>query len=170
MMGNSAFGSTSTPVNLRDATTSGFQLGGNWYYRDPAAQAWLYNGGSYTFSGWQQATGVGATDQAQAAMPTQPQVFVRRNQYEVGRANVIIYNWSGQATVPVDLSRVGLATSDAFEVRNVQDLFGGSVVSGVYDGSPVNFPITPVTAGEPRGGGARAPPPPGAALAPSCGP
>ena len=158
MSGNSAFGSASSPVNLRDATTSGFQLNGNSYYRDPTAQAWLYNGGSYTFSGWQQATGVGATDQAQAAMPTQPRVFVRPNQYEAGRANVIIYNWSGQATVPVNLSGTTLAPSDAFEVRNVQDLFGGSVLSGVYDGSPVNFPMTAVTAVQPIGGAPSAPP------------
>ena len=158
MTGNSAFGSASSPVNLRDATTSGFQLNGNSYYRDPTAQAWLYNGGSYTFSGWQQATGVGATDQAQAAMPTQPRVFVRPNQYEAGRANVIIYNWSGQATVPVNLSGTTLAPSDAFEVRNVQDLFGGSVLSGVYDGSPVNFPMTAVTAVQPIGGAPSAPP------------
>jgi len=53
---------------------------------------------------------------------------------------------------------VGLATSDAFEVRNVQDLFGGSAVSGVYDGSLVNFPMVAVTAVPPIGGAPSAPP------------
>jgi len=157
MTGNSAFGSASSPVNLRFAGTSGLQLGGNRYYRDPAARAWLYNGGSYTFTGWQQATGVGATDQAQAANPAQPQVFVRPSRYEAGRANVIIYNWTRQASVAVALSGV-LPVGARYEIRNVQDFFGTPVVSGTYGGGTVSIPMSGVTAVQPIGGAPTAPP------------
>src|SRR5439155_6290498 len=102
----------------RSAATSGFRLSGNRYYRDPAAQAWLYNGGRYSFSGWQQATGVGATDLAQAANPTPPQVFVRPSRYEAGRANVIVYNWTRQASVSVGWSGV-VPVGARSEIRNV---------------------------------------------------
>ena len=118
--GNSVFGATSNPVNLRDPTTAGFQLSTNQYYRDPAAQAWLHNGASYSFSGWQQATGVGATDHAQADDPTEPRVFARPNRYQAGRANIIIYNWSRQAAVLVDLAGV-VRVGDHYDVRNAQD-------------------------------------------------
>ena len=156
MSGNSAFGAASDPVNLRSGSTAGFQLGNNRYYRDPAARAWLYGGTSYTFSGWQQAAGVGATDQAQAATPTQPQVFVRANQYEPGRANVVIYNWSRQSSVPVDLSGV-LSNGDRFEIRNVQSFRSAPVSSGTYSNGGVNFPMSGVTAVKPIGGSRTAP-------------
>src|SRR5438552_4120664 len=157
MSGNSAFGSASNPVNLRFAATSGFQLSGNRYYRDPAAQAWLYNGGRYSFSGWQQATGVGATDLAQAANPTQPQVFVRPSRYEAGRANVIVYNWTRQASVSVVLSGV-VPVGARYEIRNVQDFFGTPVASGTYGGGTVSIPMSGVTAVQPIGGASTAPP------------
>jgi hypothetical protein len=157
MTGNSVFGSTSTLVNLRDATTSGFQLSNNQYYRDPASPAWLYSGASYTFSGWQQATGVGATDQAQVNTPTQPKVLVRPSRYEAGRANVIIYNWSQQSSVPVDLSGV-LQAGARYEIRNVQDFFGAPVVSGTYGGGTVNVPMSGVTPVLPIGGAPTPPP------------
>ena len=157
MSGNSAFGSASNPVNLRFAATSGFQFSGNRYYRDPATQAWLYNGGRYSFSGWQQATGVGATDLAQAANPTQPQVFVRPSRYEAGRSNVIIYNWTRQASVAVALSGV-LPVGARYEIRNVQDFFGTPVVSGTYGGGTVSIPMSGVTAVQPIGGAPTAPP------------
>ena len=75
-----------------------------------------------------------------AARPTgsAPQVFVRPNQYEPGRAHVAIYNWAGQASVPVNVSGV-LAVGDTFEVRDSQDFFGTPMAAGVYSGSPVNF-------------------------------
>src|SRR2546425_381537 len=157
MSGNSAFGSASNPVNLRFAATSGFQFSGNRYYRDPATQAWLYNGGRYSFSGWQQATGVGATDLAQAANPTQPQVFVRPSRYEAGRANVIVYNWTRQASVSVVLSGV-VPVGARYEIRNVQDFFGTPVVSGTYGGGTVSIPMSGVTAVQPIGGAPTAPP------------
>lgn len=157
MSGNQVFGSGSSPVNLRDATTSGFQLSNNRYYRDPAARAWRYNGTNYTFTGWQQATGAATTDQAQVATPTQPQVFVRPSRYEAGRANIIVYNWSRQPSVTVDLSGV-LRSGARYEVRNVQNLFGAPAVTGTYGGGSVSIPMSGVTAVQPVGGAPTSPP------------
>jgi uncharacterized protein YjdB len=157
MAGNSAFGAASNPVNLRSAATGGFQLSNNRYYRDPALRAWLYSGTSYTFSGWQQAAGVGATDQAQAATPTQPQVFVRPSRYEFGRGNVIIYNWGRQSSVPVDLSGV-LQVGARYEIRNVQNFFATPVASGTYGGGTISIPMSGVTAVQPIGGSPTSPP------------
>jgi len=157
MSGNSAFGAASDPVNLRSAATGGFQLSNNRYYRDPTLRAWLYSGTSYTFGGWQQAAGVGATDQAQAATPTQPQVFVRPSRYEVGRGNVIIYNWGRQASVAVDLSGV-LQVGSRYEIRNVENFFAAPVASGTYGGGSVSIPTSGVTPAQVVGGSPTAPP------------
>ncbi len=84
------------------------------------------------------------------------QVFVRFNAYEPGRAHVVIYNWSGQATVPVSLANV-VRVGAHYEVRNVQELFGAPVVSGTYGGGSVSFPMSGVTPPTPIGGSPRAP-------------
>src|SRR5436190_6586361 len=82
--------------------------------------------------------------------PTQPLVFVRPNAYEPGRANVIIYNWSRQAAVSVDLSSV-LSVGRRYEVRNVQDLFGAPVASGTFGGGTLSFPMAGITPPTPIG-------------------
>ncbi|HYK42131.1 MAG TPA: hypothetical protein VE007_07045, partial [Thermoanaerobaculia bacterium] len=68
--------------------------------------------------------------------PSTARVFVRPNQYEPGRANITVINWSKAATVPVDLSSI-LAPGATFEIRNAQSFFAPPVVKGTYDGSPV---------------------------------
>jgi hypothetical protein len=157
MTDNSLFGSTSDMIWLRDSTASGYHLANNRYYRDPGAEAWGYNNTDYGFAAWQQITGVGATDRAVTSDPAEPRVFLRPNRYEPGRAHLIIYNWSRQSAVPVDLSgtvRVG----DHYEVRNVQDFFGAPVLSGTYSGGPVDVPMTGVTPVAPIGGSPTPPP------------
>ena len=50
--------------------------------------------------------------------------FVRPNDYLNTRAHVAIYNWSGTATITVDLTGVtGLSIGDQVTFANVQDLF-----------------------------------------------
>lgn len=119
---------------------AGNQWTNNSWYRDPAATAWDYAGSSLSLDGWRQATGLSATDAAPAPAPTDVRVVVRPNKYEAGRAHITVNNWAQQATVAADLSSV-LHTGDHFEIRSVQDLFGTPVVSGTYDGSPVQIPM-----------------------------
>jgi hypothetical protein len=122
--------------------TSGYQWSGNTYYGNVSVAEWLWSGREYTFAQWQQATGFG-TNETAAVAPTSTQVFVRPNRYEPGRANIVIYNWAGAASVPVDLSGV-LTPGDRYEVRNVQDFFGPPVASGTYAGGDISLPMIAV--------------------------
>lgn len=73
--------------------------------------------------------------------PTSNRVFVRPNRYEAGRANVTVYNWTRSTTVPVDISSVGLAVGEAYEVFDAQNIFGPPVATGVYGGSQISLPM-----------------------------
>ena len=97
---------------------------------------------------WTNATVTGNTVlSATASAPTR--VFVRPNRYELGRANIIVYNPSGQGSVTVDLSGV-VPAGVRYEVRNVQDLFGAPVASGTGGGA-VSLPMSGVTPPTPIG-------------------
>ena len=133
-----------------DRRVTGRQWSGNVYHRDPTAAAWQYAGTDYTFGGWQAATGLGASDRA-VPPPTAPRVFVRPNLYEPGRATVVVYNWSGQGGVAVDLTGV-LPVGASYEVRNAQDFFGPPVASGAYAGGSLTLPMGGVTPPTPIGG------------------
>ena len=87
------------------------------------------------------------------------QVFVRPNQYETGRGNIVIYNWQQLAAVPVDVSSI-LRGNDQYEVRNVQDFFGAPVLKGTYQGGTLAIPMNAVTPPVPLGGWPVAAPPP----------
>jgi hypothetical protein len=142
---------TAGMVHVGDTTAVGWEWSGNQYWRDPNAAVWRFGTRTYTLADWQAATGLGVTDRATAGPPAQPQVFVRANHYERGRANVVVFNWPHLASVAVDLTGV-LAPGDRFEVHNVQDLWGTAVVSGSYGGGVVNFPMNGVTPPPPIGG------------------
>jgi len=144
-------------VYLTTSTTPGYTWVGNTWYRDPAAPAWRYQETPYTFDAWRTATGLGASDQTSADGPTGQTVFVQPNQYEPGRAHLIVYNWSGEATALVDVSGV-LQLGDRYEVHNAQDFFGAPVATGVYDGSPLAVSMAGVEPPVPLGRSTATPP------------
>ncbi len=84
--------------------------------------------------------------------PTGTQVFIRPNQYEQGRAHIVVYNWGLANMVNVDLSGL-LNPGDAYEVRNGQNYFAPPVVSGTYNGGQVTLPMTGLEAAQPIGSG-----------------
>ncbi len=120
-----------------------YQWGGNVYYRDPSALAWRHDNTDYTFATWKSVTGLGTSDQATAVVPTTPQIFVRPNRYERGRAHIVVYNWDQRASVAVDVSGV-VRVGDRYDVRNVQDVFGTPIAAGTYVGGPISIPMTGV--------------------------
>jgi len=104
-----------------------------------------------TFSGWQSAFGVDLSGSTNSnAAPPANWVFVRPNQYEPGRAHIIIYNWSQTGTVSVDVSGI-LNAGDQFEVRNVQNYFASPVIEGTYTGQSLQLPMTGLTVAAPVG-------------------
>jgi hypothetical protein len=75
-------------------------------------------------------------------MPTSgTNVFVRPNQFEAGRANVIIYNWDLNAGVAVDLSSV-LKSGDNYVIQDAQNFYGAPIAQGTYSGGSVTIPMT----------------------------
>ena len=71
------------------------------------------------------------------------QVIVRRNAYEAGRANVIVYNWAGAGSASADLSSV-LRVGDTYEVRDAQNFYATPVARGTYGGGSVSLPMTAI--------------------------
>jgi hypothetical protein len=82
--------------------------------------------------------------------PTGVRVVVRPNTFEPGRANITIYNWAGAASTPVNVTGL-LQIGDAYEIRNAQNFFGAPVVSGTYNGLPINVPLGALTPAAPVG-------------------
>ena len=85
-----------------------------------------------------------------SSRPTGTRVFLRPNQYEAGRANITVYNWGLNASVPVDLSSV-LAIGAQYEIRNAQNFYGPPVVSGTYTGGSIALPMSGLTSAAPVG-------------------
>jgi hypothetical protein len=64
--------------------------------------------------------------------PSETVVFVRPNEYERGRANVIVYNWARLPELELDLSAAGLPRRASFELRDAENIFGPPVASGRF--------------------------------------
>ncbi|KPK85942.1 MAG: hypothetical protein AMJ81_02405 [Phycisphaerae bacterium SM23_33] len=118
-------------------------------------------GSSLDFAAWQGQTGLDRSSKHFTGRPKDVHVFIRPNQYELGRAHVIVYNWPAQDAIEVDLKDF-LKIGSAYELVNVQDYFGRPAVAGTYDAKPVRIPLRAVRpaapVGLPRGGPAPAGP------------
>lgn len=149
---NNTFVGTATTdvVHTGGPTPNLYQWSGNVYYRDPLAVAWQNDTTGYDFGAWQAATGLGASDDAQAATPAANWVFIRPNKYEAGRGFVVIYNFAQQNPVGVDISGL-VANGQHYEVRNVQDVYGAPVASGTYSGGAIPIPMSGVAPPKPIG-------------------
>jgi hypothetical protein len=128
---------------LNSSVTRYYDWGGNNYFGN------AYGNGLFMIEGtslpsvndWKRTSGV---DQNSSYSPSQPsglKIFIRRNRYERGRANIAVYNWNHESAVTVNLNDV-LEVGKPFEVRNVQDYFGAPVVKGNFDGRPVRLAMT----------------------------
>ena len=86
------------------------------------------------FPTWKTATGYDASSTATSvAMPDT--VIVRPNSYQPGRANVIVYSFSGSPTATIDLSSTGLVNGQTFTIRNAQNYYGPAVAAGTFNAS-----------------------------------
>jgi hypothetical protein len=129
----------------------------NTYSRWTTGSDFLFNSLASGFSDWQSATGYDKHSTYNVGSLTGTRVFVRPNRYEPGRANIIVYNWDNLNTVRVDVSSV-LTAGTAYELRNAQDFFAPPVLSGVFDGQPLDLPMNGLTVAAPNGPLLTAPP------------
>jgi hypothetical protein len=126
------------------------------HYLGATLRPFDFNGTNLTFREWQTASGFDLSSQQSTNPPPHSTIFVRPNLYETNRANIIIFNWSRAASVPLDLGAV-LTKGTAFELRNSQDFFGPPVLKGRYDGQPIHIPMTGLTSARPVGSPSPAP-------------
>ncbi len=115
------------------------------------ATASCSNGRTLSFGDWQSSVGVDAHSTMNSGPPSGLWVFVRPNIYEPGRANIVIYNWNLQSTVPVDLSQAGVQPGDPFEIRDGENWPAGPILSGTYNGGTVSIPMTGLKVALPNG-------------------
>ena len=80
--------------------------------------------------------------------PTSNKVVVRQSQYDAGRANVVVYNWTGASSVSVDLSSV-YNNGDTYNIVDVQNPTL-VVATGKYTG-PVSLPMNLTAVAQPVG-------------------
>jgi hypothetical protein len=79
------------------------------------------------------------SDSAVVPNPTENAVFLVANEYEAGRANLVIYNWAGSATTLVDLGSL-LAEGSAFVIKEAKDFYGPPLLAGTYQGEAIDVP------------------------------
>lgn len=93
---------------------------------------------SYTLAQWQAATGYDLNSSFVSRLPGADIVY-RPNSYERGRGFIHCWNWDGAATLSVDLSRLGVAVGEQFQIHHVYDIFGAPIASGIYTGGTVGL-------------------------------
>ena len=84
----------------------GFGIDYNTYCRPPTGHDFRVNTLPYNFPDWLEQFGFDWDSSHVVGSFTGPQVFVRSNRFETGRAHLIVYNWTHLSSVPVDVSSV----------------------------------------------------------------
>ena len=72
--------------------------------------------------------------------PPGVRVVFRPNKYDKDRANLVIFNWDQKPTVAVDAATF-LRPGDTFRLMNPRDFFGKPVLTGRFDGDPIEVPV-----------------------------
>jgi len=100
--------------------------------------------GLLSFAAWINSHGFDVNSTCTTNLPTANFVTLRTNKYERGRANLVVFNWESNNTVNVDISSLGLAQGQRFEVRDVQNYFGTPVLTAKYAAahSTISIPLT----------------------------
>lgn len=137
--GNTLVSSNNLVTFYRPASAEGQNWDGNRYYGG-ADQLFKVDDQGMGFDEWKSATGFDGGSSYEGGRPAQNAVFVRPNQYEGKRANIVVYNWENAESVGVDLSGV-LEPGDSFRIVDAQNYFGDPVASGTYEGGAVNLPM-----------------------------
>ncbi len=137
------------PAGYSDSSNTYY--GNEQFWMFPSCNTWpcpSYN--VETSSQW-QGMGVDRGSTFNTSAPTGVWSFVRPNQYEPGRANIVVYNWNLSPSVAVDLSGSGMSVGQSFQIRDAENWYNGPVVSGTYNGSPVSIPMSGLQVAQPVG-------------------
>ncbi len=123
------------PPQTEDGLVSDWD--GNKHY---GAGQFLLRGEKRTFGQW-RAAGFDANGEMHDGRPRGVWSFVNRNNFDPGRAHIVIYNWDLQPKVCVDVSAV-FETGIKYQVFDGQNIFGDALVTGELQGREVCIPMT----------------------------
>ncbi|HVG34791.1 MAG TPA: right-handed parallel beta-helix repeat-containing protein [Pyrinomonadaceae bacterium] len=159
MTGNSFYGlqqlvTLAVPDGVK---ASAYNWDSNTYFQGRESEAFSFQGKSLGFAEWQRATGFDRNSQSLSNAKGRPEgveVFVRPNQYEQGRAHVVIYNWDLKDVVEVD-ARGLLPLGAKYEVRAAENYFGAPIQAGTYDGKPLRLVVNNLKTAQLIGGTVR---------------
>jgi len=135
-------------VNLQGSLT---KLAATWndnLYYFPSALPFHIGSKCYSFTQWKTTTGYDRDSSWTTGPVTGTKIFVRPNRYAPGRAHIVVYNWDRLTKVAVDVGSV-LPVGASYEVRNAEDFFAPPVRRGVFDGHPLELPMTHLTVAKP---------------------
>jgi hypothetical protein len=158
--GNEVVGGDDYLVHLRlgeSQTNNSYRLSGQSYYRLGTRLPFFLNGTGYLPLATWQSLGFDGGSSYREGVPGGTQVQIQPNEYERGRANIIVYNWGGGGAVSVNLSGV-LLSGMRYEVRHAQDFYAPPLISGTYSGGSVTIPIVRQNPAAPIGGSSNTPP------------
>lgn len=71
--------------------------------------------------------------------PTKTESFVLPNAYEPGRAHVVVYNWSGEATTMVEVGKL-LTDGDGYVLHDPKKMYEQPVHTGIATAGKVQIP------------------------------
>jgi len=135
---------------------------GRWdsnYYASSSREKFRCGSTDCNFADWKKNTGFDSSSSCNPGRTSGTKIFLRPNRYEPGRANIVVYNWDNSPRVAVDVRPV-LDLGTAYEVRNAEDFFSPPVLTGTFDGQPLQLPMTGLTVAKPMAA-LRTPPPTG---------
>lgn len=145
-------------VNLKkDLVTPSGLWNNNTYSRPTTGNTFAINSSGADFTKWKSSTSFDSASTMGSGAMTGTKVIVRPNKYDAGRAHIIVYNWNKAATVSADVSSV-LTVGTTYEVRNAQDYFAAPVLTGTYNGAPLQLPMNNLSVAKPNAGWATPPP------------
>jgi len=89
-----------------------------------------------SFPDWKAFSGQDNNSTYSATLPTGTFFVLQKNQYEAGRAHLVVYNWGKQPDVSVDLSTIMEPGAD-YKIWDVSNFKGGPILAGKYSGGSV---------------------------------
>jgi len=123
----------------------------SYYYTSGGVFSFINEGVGANWTTWRTGTGFDSNSTMTTANPSANEIVLRANYYEVGRGNLVIYNWENLASVPVNLSSVVPNGSD-FYVYDVENITGSPIAEGTnYQGGSVSVPMNLTTVYDPVG-------------------
>ncbi len=126
-----------TPATLPTGT-----FNNNTYHDSSGKDFWGRQGVGYeNFAAWKTFSGFDAAS-TQTAVDMPDTVVVIPNEYEAGRAHVVIYATSNPGSINVNLSTTGLVNGQAYTIRNAFDYYDTAVATGTYNSASPTISVS----------------------------